>query len=253
MIEAAKAGGAELRRCFGTALEVTEKTMAADVVSNADIASEKAILAVLDRTHPDINILSEECGRIDRGSRFTFVIDPLDGTNNFVMGLPNFLVSIALLEEETKQVQVAVIFVPLLDRVYSAEKGKGAFCNDERLHVSAASAMRDATISVISGYAIAKATLGARLATVLTKEPKRVMQNWCAYDYCLFASGKTEGVISDDTALHDIVCPMLFAREAGAIITDFLGNPVNDDTSPSVVMSNTPDIHRVLLDVVRKT
>src|SRR3989344_752859 len=99
LIKAAHAGGEILRKYFGKTLNPIEKSTLWDFQTEADVGSEKAILKILRRSFPKYNIHAEEEGKTDNGSEFTIVIDPLDGTNNFVLGIPNFSVSIAVLHK----------------------------------------------------------------------------------------------------------------------------------------------------------
>jgi len=98
IILAAKAGGTVISGLFEDDLDIKQKDSVADVVTQADVGSEKEILSHLYKSFPTYNIHSEEDGKSDNGSERTFVIDPLDGTNNFVLGIPNFTVSIALFD-----------------------------------------------------------------------------------------------------------------------------------------------------------
>ena len=90
LIEAAHAGGEILKKYFGQTLNLIEKSTASDFKTEADIGSERAILTILRNKFPKYNIHSEEEGKFDNGSEYTIIVDPLDGTNNFVLGIPNF-------------------------------------------------------------------------------------------------------------------------------------------------------------------
>src|SRR3989344_1896456 len=150
IIFAAKAGGKVLRNYFGKVLTVEEKSCAWDFRTQADVESESAILKVLKKNFPDWNILSEECGFIDKKSEYTFYVDPLDGTNNFVLGIPNFSVLIAL--TRGKKTLFAVVYVPMLDIFYYAEKGGGAFCGTNPLKPSSETSIKNATLGYACGY-----------------------------------------------------------------------------------------------------
>ncbi len=125
IIKAAKEGGKILKKYFKKEYAVNYKEgQLCGIVTDADIASEKKILSILKKAFPDYNILSEETGAEERGSPYTWIIDPLDGTQNFVLGLPEFGVAIAL--AKGKEIIMAVLYFPLFDELYFAEKGKGA-------------------------------------------------------------------------------------------------------------------------------
>ena len=145
VIEAARKGGAVVKAYFGSELEAKEKSHTSDVITRADLESEEAVLQALASAFPEANVLSEEEGFIDRHSQYTFVVDPLDGSNNFILGIPNFSVSIGLLKED--KVVFGVVHAPMLDRTYLASKDKGAFLNDKRISVNRNSDARRASLS----------------------------------------------------------------------------------------------------------
>src|SRR3989338_1377041 len=134
IIRAAKAGGEVVRKYFGTVLTIVEKSKASDVRTEADVESEAAIISILKKAFPAYNIFSEECGLIDKKSEYTFYIDPLDGTNNFVLGIPNFSVLIAL--AHGREAIFGLVYLPMLDVFYHAEKGKGAFLGSKSIKPS---------------------------------------------------------------------------------------------------------------------
>lgn len=248
MIEAAVAGSQILLKYFGQTLESAQKSMASDIRTKADLESETAILAILRREFPDYNIYSEEAGRIDKGSDYTFIIDPLDGTNNFVLGIPNFSVSIGLLKNE--ETVAGVVHLPLTDKTYWAEKGQGAWLDGQRLKVSAEDEITKSGVSIVRGYAFQKGFLSRVMVRLEDQRTKRVMVNWSvAYDFCLLAAGKIEAVINNDTEIYDYIAGKLIAAEAGALITDFQGQPGQDKDSVFVA-SNASTLHQKLLELV---
>ena len=105
-----------------------------DYFTNVDILAEEKIISIIQRRFPKHNILSEEAGLIDKNSEFTWLVDPLDGTHNYMHGLPLFGVSVGL--EHKKKIIMGVIYLPMLDELFVAERGKGAFLNGKRIKVS---------------------------------------------------------------------------------------------------------------------
>lgn len=246
--DAAVAGGLVLTKYFGQSLEVIQKSMASDFKTKADEESETEILRVLATQYPDYNIYSEELGKVNKGSEYTFVIDPLDGTNNFVLGIPNFSVSIALLKNE--EIVAGVIHVPFLKQTFHAEKGKGCFVGNKKLAVSQEEKVSSVSVSVTSGYSTSVKYRDELVTRLDDIGVKRVLINWSpAYDFCLLASGKIEGIINNDTDLYDYAAGKLIATEAGAIITDFKGNKT-PDTSSAFVASNHKSVHDNLLTIL---
>ncbi len=147
---AARAGGAIIRSLFGQDLAAREKR-GADLVTEADQAAEATILAVLRAAHPDFGIISEECGALPGTAGYTWVVDPLDGTNNVVAGIPQVGVSIALLPSE--EAVLDVTYQPMADVLWQARRGEGARRNG---HPIAVATRQDdlgrATVAYVHGY-----------------------------------------------------------------------------------------------------
>ncbi len=149
-IYAARAGGAIIRSLFGQDLAAREKR-GADLVTEADQAAEATILAVLRAAYPDVGIISEECGSLPGTAGDTWVVDPLDGTNNFVAGIPQVGVTIALVRG--KEAVLGVVYQPMADVLWQARRGEGARRNGRPI----AAAMRQddltrATVAYVQGY-----------------------------------------------------------------------------------------------------
>ena len=248
--QAARAGGEILQGYFGQTLEVTEKSMASDFRTKADLESEAAILTVLDQEYSHYNIQSEETGFIDRQSEYTFVIDPLDGTNNFSLGIPNFTVSIALLKKE--EIVAGVVYQPIIDQMYFAAKGEGAFLEDDQLRVSTETQISKSTVAHGCGYDTPP-HVEANLAKDFHKQNiKRVLTNWSiANDFCLLASGKIEGVVIDGSELYDFAAGKIIAKEAGAMVSTFKGEP-DADTNRFFFASCNQSIHDAMLAVIQE-
>jgi myo-inositol-1(or 4)-monophosphatase len=176
MMHAAKHAGKELLKYFGKRIDFEEKTQPSDICTDADISSERIIMSNLESSFPKYNILSEEAGLIDHKSDFTFIIDPLDGSNNFLLGIPNFSVSIGLMHKDT--VISGVVYVPILQQLYSAQKGKGAYLNKKRLHVNKVTRIQQATISCTHGYNADKDFIFHINRKLTQLAIKRYLTNW---------------------------------------------------------------------------
>lgn len=249
LLEAAQAGGRVLKTFFGQSLQTTEKSGAADFKTKADIESEEVILSYLEKYAPNTNIYSEESERQDKGSPYTVVIDPLDGTNNFVLGLPNFSISIGLLENNT--LLAGVIYAPVLEERYYAEKGKGAFRNNDRIQVNGETHLERSTIAHSCGYHTPKHIELDITRGLYAKKAKRVLSNWSvAVDFCLLASGRIEACISNGTELYDYAAGKLIALEAGAKITDLSGQPEKNELNDVFVISNRL-IHEQVIEITK--
>lgn len=251
MIEAAEAGGQELKKYFGQVLDLVEKSTIGDYQTRADTESERVVLEILNKYFPDYNIHSEESGKIERGSPYTFVIDPLDGSHNFVIGIPNFTVAIALFEDDT--IIAGVVHAPMINHTYHAELGKGAFQNGKKLAVSSEKDIQRAVIGQGMGWLGSDERFSKIWNRNIDDGIMRIVNSWSPeFDLCLLASGRIEAIIDDGGyALYDFAAGKLIAREAGAMFTDFEGNQ-DTDKNPIFLCSNNQEIHSVLLERLKK-
>ena len=242
IIVAAKAGGKVSRSYFGKVLTITEKSKASDVRTEADVESETVIVGILKKAFPTYNIFSEECGMIDKNSEYTFYIYPLDGTNNFALGVPNFSVSIALCRG--REAVAGVIHLPMLGLTYSAREGAGAFCNDIPVKLSPETSLERSTSAFMCGYHCPKPIIIETIGRLSVKT-KRVLVNWSvASDMCLLVAGKIETIVAcEGMELHDFLAGKLIAKEAGCVITDHVGRPEKDDFNAEFVASCNQELH----------
>lgn len=250
IILAAKAGGKVVRKYFGAVLNIEEKSTTADFRTQADVGSEEAILNILGKAFPTYNIFSEECGLIDKKSEYTFYVDPLDGTNNFVLGIPNFSVLISL--ARGKECIFGIVYLPMLDIFYYAEKGEGAFCGSKLLKLSKETSIKNSVAAYSCGYKTPKPEIVRIIGNLKLKgQVKRTLFNWApAVDFCLLASGKIESMINAKTEIYDFLGSKLILREAGAVVTDFKGRPDLDDFNHTFVVSNNQAIHKKMLQLL---
>ena len=249
VIKAARAGGEVVKHYFGQVLQTEQKSNAGDLRTKADVESEQAILAVLRQSFPTVNIYAEESGHVDNNSDYTFVIDPLDGTNNFVLGIPDFAVSIGLLKGG--QAILGVIYNPILDQMFTAETGKGAFLNGKKLQVNDEPNITRATVSYTCGYNTTHEYSDTVVHMLRELGIKRLVDHWApAYDYCLLASGRIEAVISKEGDLEDYVAAKVIVTEAGGKVTDFAGAPA-DGRMADFVATNGTAIHDQILAIVK--
>jgi len=251
LIKAAEVGGKELSYYFGLNLHKQTKTTPSDLKTSADINSEKAIINHLNNSFPTYNIRSEEAGFIDNNSPYTFIIDPLDGSHNYVLGIPNFSVSIGLLKGE--DIVAGVVHVPLLKQTFYAEKGCGAYEKKQKLKVNNVQDIQTASVSFTYGYSANQQIIAGIKQNIQQLQVGRLLSHWSpAAEYCLLASGKIEGIINYGNELYDFAAGKLIAKEAGAIITDFNGLSEKNDTSNMFIASNHSKIHKQLLQTVNR-
>ncbi len=238
MIKAARAGGNVLLRHMHKldALNVVEKQRM-DYASEVDGLAEADIVKELRRANPEYAILGEEGGaqRGNRGhSRYTWVIDPLDGTSNYLHGIPHWCVSIALVENG--EPLHGVIFDPLRNELFTASRGSGAVLNDKRIRVSERRELSGAML--ITGFPPrererAPAQLDALRALLLEAEDVRRTGS-AALDLAYVACGRADAYFEAGVKAWDIAAGSLLVREAGGRIADFSGRaPGRMDIAPA--------------------
>ncbi|HII16647.1 TPA: inositol monophosphatase [Candidatus Woesearchaeota archaeon] len=246
-IEAAKAAGDIQLKHYRKVKTITKKG-AKDFFTNVDIACEKAIITIIRKSHPNHSFLSEEAGSIDAGSGYLWIIDPLDGTHNYIHGLPEFGVSIGL--EKDGELQIGVIYLPINGKLYCAEKGKGAFLNGKRIHVSEVKSLGDALMlqeGVLHRKVPHKLTfLGKALKTVF----KVRMLGSAAVAFGSVAEGTSDVLVTFETNPWDVAAGFLLVREAGGSVTDFKGNPIDHYASRFIATNSS--IHGETVALCRK-
>ena len=246
LIIAARAGGDVVKKYFGQTLDAIEKHDASDLRTKADLESEEAILRVLEESFPGYNIFSEEAGDRNNNSEQTIVVDPLDGTNNFVLGVPYVSVSIAVIEQN--EILAGVVYNPILDQLYQAKRGLGAWFEGTRLAVNSESSIERASISYMQGYRETNETEGRMVARLQGTNIKRVLTLWSpALDFCQLAAGRIEAVINNKVEIYDYAAGKLIALEAGARITDFQGQELKSLKDRAFIASNNTTLHGELL------
>jgi myo-inositol-1(or 4)-monophosphatase len=228
-----EAAGA-LIRSMGSPKDVAHKGVV-DVVTEVDLASERELRRLLGEATPDIAILAEEGGGATRGTRW--IVDPLDGTVNFVHGYPAYAVSIAL-QLDGALVAGAVHDVPN-ERTYWAARGAGAWCDERRMQVSIVPRLGDALL--VTGFAYdrrERAAFYARMVEAFLAKGQCLRRGGsAALDFCLLADGRVDGYWELGLAPWDVAAGVLIVEEAGGRVSDAAGRPVDVDR-PEVVASN---------------
>ena len=219
--EAARLGGAELRRLFGTGVSHRFKSSGRDFVTEADLASERQILAFIEDRHPDHAWQSEEAGqRAATDSPYRWVIDPLDGTSNFAHGYPHFGVSVALLFHGRSV--AGAVYDPLRDECFDASAGQGAALNGAPVAVSAIRSLDRALVS--TGFPYEPPERRRAVADLTARAIERVQMlrrsGSAALDLCYVASGRAEAHWEWGLSLHDVAAGLLLVREAGGAVAE---------------------------------
>ena len=252
MARAADKAARGLRRDFGEVeqLQVSLKGPG-DFVSNADHKAERAVRQELSRARPGYSFLMEESGAIPgQDSEHRWIVDPLDGTTNFLHGLPHFCISIAL--ERAGEVVAGVIFDPLKDELFWAEKGIGAYLNDRRLRVSARRQIANALIATGTPYGQGgdRPRYLRQLDAIMASVADVRRLGAAALDLAYVAAGRYDGYWEYGLQTWDIAAGLLLVREAGAYLSEPDGGE-NPMSSGDVLAAND-HLHGLLQSALRE-
>ncbi|MCM8798931.1 MAG: inositol monophosphatase [Candidatus Omnitrophica bacterium] len=245
-IISAKEAGRILRENFGK-VKIIKTKGNTQLVSNVDLEAERVIIETIKKYFPAHSILSEENPRLNQ-SEYTWIIDPLDGTHNFVKNIPIFGTSIALAYKD--EVILGVIYFPLDNRLYWTEKGKGAYLHDKRLKVSNRD-LPSATCVYDSSIRYNPAEMSLVLKNLSTKVFNIRMFGSTAEHLCMLAEGRIELDIEFNDKPWDFAAGALLVKEAEGEFTDFAGNPWSLKM-PNYLASNGI-FHRKVLQLIQKS
>ena len=245
---AARAGG-EVLLDWADRFAVREKGRA-DLVTEADLASQEAIRRLLSEAFPDHGFLGEENGADHAGrDGYRWIVDPLDGTTNYVHGLHQYAVSIGL--ERRGTLLVGTVYDPNADECFSAAAGGGAWLNDRPLKVSGVERLEQALVAAsLPPAADRHHPAAAEFLTVMERVQAIRRMGSSALNLCYLAAGRVDAYWARDTKIWDIAAGFLLVTEAGGVLTDYTGGPV-DIVRPRFVAAATRSLHAELSDVLR--
>ena len=231
MIKASEKASKVLIRDFGEIekLQVSKKGPS-DFVTNSDLKVEKIIIEELKKAKPNYSIISEEKGvEINKDKDNTWVIDPIDGTINFLHGIPHFAISIALKSKE--EIISGLIFDPIKNEMFFAEKENGAFFNNQRIRVSKKNNLNNCLFAT-----------GGKI----THEPDLLYRKsgCAALDMAYVAAGRYDGYFQNDLNIWDIAAGIILIKEAGGMINDI---DISNNNNIKIIASST-DINSKLLE-----
>ena len=250
MTGAAQRAARNMKRDFGEVeqLQVSQKGPS-DFVSAADLRAEKTLRADLAKARPKFGFLLEEGGDVKgEDSHHRWIIDPIDGTTNFLHGIPHFAISIGL--EMDGEIIAGLVFNPVTDEMYYAEKGKGAFLNDKRLRVSSRTSLTESVIATgipFHGRPGHKPFL-VQLERVIGEVAGVRRMGTASLDLAYVAAGRCDGFWEAGLQPWDIAAGIILVREAGGYITELNGGK-NVLGSGNVVAAN-PKLHKQLLSLL---
>ncbi|RJQ55702.1 MAG: inositol monophosphatase [Nitrospiraceae bacterium] len=247
---AAMLAGDFIRRNLGTiSKDEIDIKEASDFVTHIDRESEQIIIKIIREKFPHHRFLAEESLKETPAGSYRWIIDPLDGTTNYIHGYPVFSLSIAL--QFNEEIITGIVFDPLRDEVFTAEKGKGAFLNGKKITVSAVSDMANSLIA--TGFPFRRRKLIDPYLKVFKNIFNRVSDirraGSAALDLAHVACGRCDGFFEIALGPWDIAAGSLLIREAGGIITDFAGG--GDYLLTGNVVTATPVIYGEMLKEVK--
>ena len=253
LVKACRKAAKPLIRDFGEVekLQVSLKGPG-NFVTAADKKVEKILIEELQRARPNYSILSEEIGKINNDEEFKWIIDPIDGTANFLHGIPHFGISIGL--EHNKEIICGIIYDPIKDEMFCAEKGNGSYLNNQRMRVSARSKLKDCMIFT-GGPSYGEKDNDKKLgleeykkfsSKVLT--PIRKMGS-ASLDMAYVAAGRCDGFWQRNLKYWDIAAGIILVKEAGGFVTDFKGN--NEYIENKTILVTNYKINEEMIEVLK--
>ena len=225
MVKACRKAAKTLIRDFGEIenLQVSIKGPG-DFVTASDKKVEKILIDELQKARPNYSILSEEIGKINNDESFKWIIDPIDGTANFLHGIPHFAISIGL--EHDGEIICGIIYDPIKDEMFVAEKGNGSYLNNQRIRVSSRSKLENCIIFT-GGPKIGVKNRELFLKeynNVSSKVPTTIRKLGSAsLDMAYVAAGRCDGFWQRDLKYWDIAAGIILVKESGGFVTDFKG------------------------------
>ncbi len=252
IIKACMKASRSLIRDFGEIenLQVSTKGPG-DFVSSADKRTEKLLIDELQKAHPEYGIISEEAGIINKSNRKNrWIIDPIDGTMNFLKSIPQFAISIGY--EEDGEIKCGVIFNPIMNEMFCAEKGNGAYLNNSRIRVSNIKKIKDALLVTggPKGASQIKNKIYSEYINVSNNVSSVRKFGSAALDLAYVACGRFDGYWQRELNYWDIAAGIIILKEAGGFI-DFFEQDVDWPLKKNILASNS-NIHEELRGLINK-
>ncbi|MFZ9694605.1 MAG: inositol monophosphatase family protein [Chitinophagaceae bacterium] len=248
LIEATHTGAAEIMRFFHQSFSVSNKEGVNNLVTEADHASEKAIMAVIRNVFPDHQILAEESGKLVQDSTYKWIIDPIDGTVNFAQGIPLNCVSIGV--EYEGEIILGAVYNPHLNEFFLAEKGKGATLNDKAIRVSEKTETLKSCLVTGFPYTYINEPNGPiEVFERFVRKGVSVRRlGSAAIDLCWVACGRFDGFFEQKLEAWDSAAGYLIVEEAGGKVTDFSGQKFS--VYQHKLVATNGKIHAEMLEVI---
>ncbi len=255
--QAARAGGAVLQDWIDR-ITVREKGPK-DLVTDADLASQQAIRQIVLSAFPDHRFVGEEQdGAGNEAAQpsamdevaYRWIVDPLDGTLNYVRGLPSYAVSVAL--ERGGDLLAGVVFDPMLDECFTAAAGRGAFLNGKRIRASRCKSLAEALVAVSFGTNVRRNSVEVRRFVEVLHTAQAVRRSGsAALNLCYIGAARLDAYFASSVKVWDVGAGVLVAREAGAVVMSILGQDF-DLRRPDLAVAATAELHAELLEALSR-
>ncbi|MGM0413647.1 MAG: inositol monophosphatase family protein [Bacillota bacterium] len=234
---------------FQKNIEINSKDKKIDLVTEIDEKSEEILVDKIITAYPDHSIMAEEGSNKSNNSRYRWIIDPLDGTVNYVHGFPIFAISIALYIDN--QPEYGLIYLPYFDDTYSASRGQGSYYNGKRIYVNKDYGVEDGIIATGFPYSHQESSKSLELFNKILPEAGGIRRTGAAaFDLCQVARGIFSGFWEIELKLWDIAAGILLIKEAGGVATDFAGNKLITNSEQIVAGSKT--VNKRLRELLNK-
>jgi myo-inositol-1(or 4)-monophosphatase len=251
MVKACRKASKTIIRDFGEIenLQVSLKGPG-DFVTNCDKKVEKILIEELLKARPNYSILSEETGQISNDESFKWIIDPIDGTANFFHGIPHFAISIGL--EHNNEIICGIIYDPIKDEMFSAEKGNGAYINNQRMRVSSRSKLEECIIFTGGPkHDLKNKELSLKEYSSFSLKvfvPIRKLGS-ASLDMAYVAAGRCDGFWQRNLNYWDIAAGIIIVKEAGGFVTDFQGE--NGYIENKTILVTNSKINKEMIEVLK--
>jgi len=223
------------------------RTTVKEITTKYDEESDKVLVKAISEKYPAYNVWTEESGVINRGSEYTWIVDPLDGTVNFASGNPLYCVTLALLRKN--EPILGVTYAPIIDELYVAERGKGAFLNRERISVSTAEKLEECYVYFCEGGDKNRLRTGEINGAIYPKVRDLRKLGSAGLEAAWVACGRGDAYVTTKIEPRDVAAGVLLVREAGGKVTDFRDGAWKTERS-DLVFSNGR-VHERILELVR--
>jgi myo-inositol-1(or 4)-monophosphatase len=221
-----------------------------DFVTASDKKVEKIIIEELQKARPNYSILSEEIGKITNDDSFKWIIDPIDGTANFLHGIPHFAISIGL--ECNNEIICGIIYDPIKDEMFTAEKGNGSYLNNQRMRVSSRAKLKDCI--VFTGGPKFDSKDKELILSEYNNFSSKVLipirkLGSASLDMAYVAAGRCDGFWQRNLNYWDIAAGIILVKEAGGFVTDFIGE--NEYIQNKTILVTNSNINEEMIEVLK--